>query len=79
MYLIPSSDCRTDIDEAKVISFLGVRTDRQGLGILTWIHVGTQNFLTQSSKLGVSRRSLAICIPGARGCIEKASNCKRNS
>ena len=45
----------TDIDEAMVISFLGVRTDRQGFGILTWKHVGTQ---TQSSKLVISCRSL---------------------
>ena len=34
------------------------RTDRQGFGILTWKHVGTQKISTQSSKLGVSRRSL---------------------
>ena len=33
---------RTDIDKARVISFLGVRTDRHGFGILTWKHVGTQ-------------------------------------
>ena len=48
----------TDIDEAMVISFLGVRTDRQGFGILTWKHVGKQKISTQSSKLVVSRRSL---------------------
>ena len=53
-----------------MISFLGVRTDRQtdgqtdtqtdrhGFGILTWKHVGTQKISTQSSKLVVSRRSL---------------------
>ena len=45
-----------------MISFLGVRTDRrtdrQGFGILTWKHVGTQKNSTQSSKLVVSRRSL---------------------
>ena len=41
-----------------VISFLGVRTDRQGFGILTWKHVGTQKISTQNSKLVVSRRSL---------------------
>ena len=35
----------SDIDEAKVVSFLGVRTDRQGFGILTWKHVGTQKFM----------------------------------
>ena len=34
-----------------VISFLGVRTDRQGFGILIWKHVGTQKISTQSSKL----------------------------
>ena len=27
--------CRTDIDEARVISFLGVRTDRQDFIIIT--------------------------------------------
>ena len=45
-----------------MISFLGVRTDgrtdRQGFGILTWKHVGTQKISTQSSKLAASRRSL---------------------
>ena len=51
-----------------VVSFLGVRTDRQtdrqtetdrhGFGILLWKHVGTQKISTQSSKLVVSRRSL---------------------
>ena len=45
-----------------MISFLGVRTDGRtdghGFGILIWKHVGTQNILTQSSKLVVSRRSL---------------------
>ena len=41
-----------------MISFLGVRTDRHGFGILTWKHVGTQKMSTQSSKLVVSRRSL---------------------
>ena len=49
-----------------VISFLEVRTDgqtdrrtdRQGFGILTWKHVGTQKISTQSSKLVVSCRSL---------------------
>ena len=34
------------------------RTDRHGFGILTWKHVGTQKISTQSSKLGVSCRSL---------------------
>ena len=55
--------CRTDIDEAKVISILGVRTDMQNFGILTWKHIGTQ----KSSKLGVSCRSK--CILWWRGCI----------
>ena len=53
-----------------VVSFLGVRTDRQtdgqtdirtdrhDFGILLWKHVGTQKISTQSSKLVVSRRSL---------------------
>ena len=45
-----------------VISFLGVwtdrQTDRQGFGILTWKHVGTQKISTQNSKLVVSCRSL---------------------
>ena len=58
--------CRTDIDEARVISFLGVRTDEQtdrqtdrhGFGILIWKHVGTQKMSTQNSKLVVSCRSL---------------------
>ena len=45
----------TDSDEVKVISFPGVRTDRQGFGILTWKHVGTQKNSTQSSKLVVSK------------------------
>ena len=38
--------------------FFGVRTDRHGFGILTWKHVGTQKNSTQSTKLGVSSRSL---------------------
>ena len=41
-----------------MISFLGVRTDGHGFGILTWKHVGTQKISIQSSKLVVSRRSL---------------------
>ena len=48
----------TDIDEARVISFLGVRTDTHDFGILIWKHVGTQKISTQSSKLVVSCRSL---------------------
>ena len=38
-----------------MISFLGVRTDRQtdrhGFGILLWKHVGTQKILTQNQWL----------------------------
>ena len=45
-------------DKAMVISFLWVRTDRRGFGILTWKHVGTQKISTQSSKLVVGCRSL---------------------
>ena len=45
-----------------IISFLGVRTDEQtdrhGVGILIWKHVGTQKISTQNSTLVVSRRSL---------------------
>ena len=41
----------------RVISFLEVRTDRHGFGILIWKHVGTQKISTESSKLGVS------CLP----------------
>ena len=52
------TNCRTDIDEERMISFLGVRTDRHGFGILIWKHVGTQKISAQSSKLVVSRRSL---------------------
>ena len=52
----------TDIDNARVISFLGLWTDRQTarrnyFGILTWKHVGTQKISTQCSKLGGSCRS----------------------
>ena len=42
------------MDEARVRSFLGVRTNRHDFGILTWKHVGTQKYSTQSSKLRVS-------------------------
>ena len=42
--------CATDIDEAMVISFLGVRTDRHGFGILTWKHVSTQKISTHVTK-----------------------------
>ena len=38
--------CRTDIDEAGVISFLGVQTD--DFGILTWKHVATQKISAQN-------------------------------
>ena len=54
--------CMTDIDEAKVISFRGVRTDRHEFGILIWKHVGTQKNSTQSSKLGVSCRSRIFSV-----------------
>ena len=40
-----------------VISFLGVWADRQGFGIFTWKHVGTQKISTQSSKLEVRCQS----------------------
>ena len=50
--------CRTNIDETRMMSFLGVRTDRHEFRILTWKHVGTQKISTQTSKLGVSCRSL---------------------
>ena len=50
------------IDEARVISFLGVRADGRiyihDFGILIWKHVGTQKISSQSSKLRVSCRSL---------------------
>ena len=46
------------LTKIKAISFLGVRTDRHGFGILTWKHVCTQKISTQSSKLVVSCRSL---------------------
>ena len=47
-----------------VISFLGVRTDRHGFGILTWKHVGSQKISTQ-------KLSIPICLPRGRGCIIK--------
>ena len=40
------------LTKARVISFLGVRTDRQDFGILTWKHVGTKNF---NSKLKIRK------------------------
>ena len=51
--------CRTDFDEAKVISFLREQTDR----VLESSHgnmpgLGTQKISTQSSKLGLSCQSL---------------------
>ena len=46
--------CRTDIDEVSVIFFFVSRgTDRHNLGHKNF---GSQNFLTQSSKLVVSCR-----------------------
>ena len=44
--------------EARVISFVGVRTDRHDFRIVIWKHVDTQNISVQNSKLGVSCRSL---------------------
>ena len=41
-----------------VISFLGVRTDRQDFIFVTWKHVDTQNFLGQNLKFRVSCGSL---------------------
>ena len=49
-------------NKTRVISFLGVQTNRQrdrqkdrhGFGIIVPNYVGTQKFLTQSSKLRVS-------------------------
>ena len=40
---------------ARVISFLRVRTDRQGFGILILKHVGTQKVSTQNEELAVDR------------------------
>ena len=40
--------------------FLEVRTDRHDFGILKWKNVGAHKISTQSSKLGVSCRSLFI-------------------
>ena len=62
------------MDKARVISFLGVRTDRQTrfFGILVWQHVGTQKISTQSSKLGVSCRSL-YASPEDGGCINMSA------
>ena len=39
-----------------MISFLGVRTDRDDFGILVWKHVGTQKISNQNSKFGISCR-----------------------
>ena len=55
-YHVPiSCYCRTDIDEARVISFLGVltdgRTDRHSFGILTWKHVGIQKNFNSKLKI----------------------------
>ena len=38
-----------------MISFLGVRTDRQDFGILIWKHVGTQKFQLKIRELTVDR------------------------
>ena len=45
--------------------------DRHGFGILIWRHVGTQKISTQSSKLVVSCRSLAIYMPPRRTGMHK--------
>ena len=50
--------CRTDVDEARGISFLGVRTERQDFRILIRKYEGTQKISTQSSKLRVSYQYL---------------------
>ena len=65
--------CIIDIDKARVLSFLGVQTDRHSFGILIWKHVSNWHtkISTQSSKLRVSCQKLAICIPWWRGCIIK--------
>ena len=53
--------CKTDIDEARIISFVGVRTDKHDFRIfIIWKHVDTQKISTQYSKLEVSCRSLYI-------------------
>ena len=45
----------TDIDKAKAISFLGVRTDgrkdRGNFGILLWKHVGTKKNFNSKLKI----------------------------
>ena len=44
----------TDIDEARVISFLGVRTDRHDFRIVIWKHVDTQKFSFKPQDLGLA-------------------------
>ena len=56
MYHLPITVKLTDIKETRVISFLGVQTDRQYFRILICTHVGTQEISAQRSKLGVSCR-----------------------
>ena len=49
-----TSYCRTDIDEVRAISFLGVRIDTiSEFSYGLWKHVGTQKISIQSSKLRV--------------------------
>ena len=61
MYQLLVYYCRTNIDEAKVISFLRVGTDRQMdrhyFGILLWKHICNQNVSFQSLKLRVDCKS----------------------
>ena len=63
MYQIGTIVGLTDIDEVMATSFLGVRTNRHGFGIVIWKHVSSahkkfhlkaQNYF----KLVVSRQSL---------------------
>ena len=53
--------------------------NRQDFGILIWKQVGTQKKKKINSKLKIkSKLSIAICIPGGRGCIislYSAGNC----
>ena len=50
----------TDIDEAMVSYFLGVRTDRHVYGILIWKHVGIQRISTPSLALAVNRINIPV-------------------
>ena len=64
MYQLATKYCRSDIDEARVISFLRVQTDKQDFGILKWKHqtcLHAKNS-ARSSKLGVSCRIIQIWV-----------------